>query len=116
LPGDFHTDDIGNSYDLIVASGILNFVTTNFDRFIGKIANALSTNGYFLLIGRFSETEGYPQENILNWLWGYMNGISPPPTREKVETALSKASMKFVRQVQSGRFDGLLYQRKDDNG
>jgi SAM-dependent methyltransferase len=116
LSGDFNIDDIGNSYDLIVASGILDFAATNLDRFIGKIANALSANGYFLLIGRFSETEGYPQENILSWLRGYMNGVSPPPTRTRVETALSKAHMTCVRQVQSGRFDGQLYQKESDNG
>jgi hypothetical protein len=116
LCGDFNTDDVGNSYDLIVASGILNFVSTNLEKFMEKIANALSANGYFLLIGRFSETEGCPQENILGWLHGYMNGISPPPTRKRVETALNKACMEFVSQVQSGRFEGLLYQRKNGNG
>lgn len=112
LSGDFNSDDIGTSYDLIIASGVLDFTTEDLNSFIDKIANALSENGYLLLIGRFSETEGYPQDNMLNWLWGYMNGIAPPPTQKRIETAAENAHLKYVRDIQSGRFSGYLYRRE----
>lgn len=112
LQGDFNTDDIGNSYDLIIASGVLDFAMEDLNGFINKIASALSETGYFLLIGRFSETEGYPQDNILNWLWGYMNGILPPPTRKRIETATASSHLNFIRNVQLGRFSGQLYRRE----
>lgn len=112
LSGDFNTDDIGNSYDLIIASGVLDFVTEDLNTFISKISNALSQKGYFLLIGRFPETEGYPQDNILNWLWGYMNGISPPPTRKHIEVATDTAHLKLISNIQQGRFSAQLYRRE----
>lgn len=112
LSGDFNTDDLGACYDLVVASGILDFAAGDLSLFIEKIANSLSENGYLLLVGRYSETGGYPQKNILSWLSGYMNGIAPPPTKKRVEAALSKARLSFVHGVDSGRFQGDLYQKE----
>ena len=111
LAGDFNNDEIGGPYDLVVASGILDFATDDLDGFMGKISEALLDNGYFLLIGRCSDTGGYPQEDILNWLSGYMDGVKPPPTKIRVETALSKAHFVPVRTIQSGRFQGFLYKK-----
>lgn len=111
LEGDFNTDGIGDNYNLIVASGILDFTTDDLDSFISKIAMALSTDGYFLLVGRCTITEGYPRENILSWLSGYMNDIKPPPTQSRLEEVLEKAQLQFVRLIQSGRFQGILYKK-----
>ena len=111
LSGDFNTDDIGGGYDLIVASGILDFTTGSLGGFFEKIAAALTDNGYLLLIGRFSETEGYPQENMISWLSGYMNGIKPPPAKQHVEAGLKVSGLQEVRSVQSGRFEGCLYRK-----
>lgn len=112
LSGDFNTDDIGACYDLVVASGILDFATSDLHMFIEKIANALADNGYLLLVGRYSETGSYPQKNILSWLSGYMNGINPPPAKKRVEAVLSNAQLSFVHSVNSGRFQGDLYQKE----
>ena len=111
LAGDFNTDDIGDSYDMIIASGILDFATDDLEGFMAKISEALLEDGYLLLIGRYSETEGYTQDNILAWLSGYMNGIKPPPTRSRVETALKKAQLQIVCSIESGRFQGYLYKK-----
>ena len=111
LVGDFNTDEIGNSYDMVIASGILDFATGDLDSFISKISDALLDNGYLLLIGRYSDKEGYTQDNILGWLSGYMNGIKPPPTRNRVETALNKGRLQLVHSIQSGRFQGYLYKK-----
>lgn len=111
LSGDFNIDEIGGSYDMVIASGILDFATDDLDGFIAKISASLLENGYLFLIGRYSDTEGYTQDNILGWLSGYMNGIKPPPTRNRVETALKKAQLQLVRRVQSGPFQGYLYKK-----
>lgn len=112
LSGDFNVDDIGNEYDLIIASGILDFATSNINDFMLKISNALKERGYLILIGRFSNGEGYPSENILSWLSGYLSGMTPPPSKKEVENALGRANMHFIRLINSGRFQGLIYQKQ----
>ncbi len=107
----FNTDGIGSSYNLIIASGILDFASENLNSFIKKIAVALLESSYLLLVGRYSETDNYPKENILSWLSGYMYGISPPPTKSQVELALTNSALKAVRTIQSGRFHGNLYKK-----
>ncbi len=111
LTGDFNTDDIGESYNLIVASGILDFTTEDLNNFMKKIAVALLDDSYFLLVGRYSDTESYPKENILSWLSGYMNGIKPPPTKKQVDFALNNSNLKAVHAIQSGQFLGCLYKK-----
>lgn len=111
LAGDFNTDDIGGSYDLIVASGILDFAADDLNGFMGKIAGALSDHGYFLLIGGYREGGECPKENMLSWLSGYMSGIKLPPTKDQVEIALDKSRLQAVREIQSGRFQGCLYKK-----
>ncbi|WP_313581137.1 methyltransferase [Lacrimispora sp.] len=111
LSGDFNTDGIGSSYNLIIASGILDFATESLNVFMKKIAAALLNSSYLLLVGHYSETDNYPKENILSWLSGYMNGINPPPTRSQVELALTNSALKAVRTIQSGRFHGNLYKK-----
>ena len=111
IAGDFNTDDIGESYHLIVASGILDFTTEDLNNFMKKLAAAILDDSYFLLVGRYSETENYPKENILSWLSGYMNGIKPPPTKKQVDLALNNSNLKTVHAIQTGRFPGCLYKK-----
>ena len=68
LEGDFNVDAIGDGYDLIIASGIFNFVNMDITEFICKLSDALVLNGYLLIIGSFFENEEYHKEHILNWL------------------------------------------------
>ena len=51
LEGDFNVDAIGDGYDLIIASGIFNFVNMDITEFICKLSDALVLNGYLLIIG-----------------------------------------------------------------
>lgn len=111
LAGDFNTDDIGSGYDFIVASGILDFATNDLQAFLAKIADALSDQGYLLLVGRYAQADSPPTQNIVSWLSGYMAGVNPPPLKEQVEAALEKTQLSHVRTVDSGRFQGTLYQK-----
>ena len=72
LEGDFNVDAIGDGYDLIIASGIFNFVNMDITEFICKLSDALVLNGYLLIIGSFFENEEYHKEHMLNWLKGYI--------------------------------------------
>lgn len=48
FPGDYLSDDLGDSYDLIFASSTLNFAIGNLDELLLKIYKALKPKGYFI--------------------------------------------------------------------
>ncbi|MGL5512274.1 MAG: hypothetical protein ACRDBM_03420 [Sporomusa sp.] len=50
MRGDFTVDPIDTGYDLIIASGILNFAKANLSRLLEKLALALTPSGYLYLV------------------------------------------------------------------
>lgn len=46
IEGDFNKDDIGKDYNLILASGILDFAKEHLDSVMKKLYRALTSNGY----------------------------------------------------------------------
>ena len=112
LEGDFNVDVIGDGYDLIIASGIFNFVNMDITEFICKLSDALVLNGYLLIIGSFFENEEYHKEHILNWLKGYINGMKPAPKKSEIEQSVQKANLSLEKRIKVGLFAGEL-RRKD---
>ena len=112
LEGDFNVDAIGDGYDLIIASGIFNFVNMDITEFICKLSDALVLNGYLLIIGSFFENEEYNKEHILNWLKGYINGMKPAPKKSEIEQSMQKANLSLEKRIKVGLFAGEL-RRKD---
>ena len=112
LEGDFNVDAIGDGYDLIIASGIFNFVNMDITEFICKISDALVLNGHLLIIGSFFENEEYHKEHILNWLKGYINGMKPAPKKSEIEQSMRKANLSLEKRIKVGLFAGEL-RRKD---
>lgn len=112
LEGDFNVDAIGDGYDLIIASGIFNFVNMDITEFICKLSDALVLNGYLLIIGSFFENEEYHKEHILNWLKGYINGMKPAPKKSEIEQSMQKANLSLEKRIKVGLFAGELH-RKD---
>jgi ribosomal protein L11 methyltransferase (prmA) len=112
LEGDFNVDAIGDGYDLIIASGIFNFVNMDITEFICKLSDALVLNGYLLIIGSFFENEEYHKEHILNWLKGYINGMKPAPKKSEIEQSMQKENLSLEKRIKVGLFAGEL-RRKD---
>lgn len=112
LEGDFNVDAIGDGYDLIIASGIFNFVNIDITEFICKLSDALVLNGHLLIIGSFFENEEYHKEHILNWLKGYINGMKPAPKKSEIEQSMQKANLSLEKRIKVGLFAGEL-RRKD---
>lgn len=112
LEGDFNVDAIGDGYDLIIASGIFNFVNMDITEFICKVSDALVLNGHLLIIGSFFENEEYHKEHILNWLKGYINGMKPAPKKSEIEQSMRKANLSLEKRIKVGLFAGEL-RRKD---
>lgn len=112
LEGDFNVDAIGDGYDLIIVSGIFNFVNIDITEFICKLSDALVLNGHLLIIGSFFENEEYHKEHILNWLKGYINGMKPAPKKSEIEQSMRKANLSLEKRIKVGLFAGEL-RRKD---
>lgn len=108
LEGDFNVDVIGDGYDLIIASGIFNFVNMDITKFICKLSDALVLNGYLLIIGSFFENEEYHKEHMLNWLKGYINGMKPAPKKSELKQSMQKANLSLKKRIKVGLFEGEL--------
>lgn len=111
IEGDFKQDSFGGPYDLLIASGVLDFAADNLSQFLQKIADALSPNGFLLIIGQLSNNQEQPPQRLVGWLTGRLNGLPLAPSGSDVESTLKKAGVIRLREVSAGRFRGLLYQK-----
>lgn len=92
MRGDFMVDSIGDNYDLIIASGILDFASANLKEMTGKIAQALTPSGYLYLVShRVSDDYLSPKESIVGWLSSHLAGLDILQTRSNIELALTSA-------------------------
>lgn len=107
--GDFNLDPFGGPYDLVIASGILNFVTDDLSDFFRKISGSLKANGYLLIIGPTTSESNKVPANMLSWLSGFLDGIPLPPSKQEIETSLQKASLTFANRIHVAMFEGTLY-------
>lgn len=112
LSGDFNKDSLEGPYDMIIASGILNFVTIDLCEFIQKMASALIKGGHLLVVGRFSDQHHDAPPNMVGWLSGFLDGIPLPPDERSMTRAFQKAGFSSAGSLSDGIFEGQLY-RKD---
>ncbi|OAM92473.1 Dimerisation domain-containing protein [Pelosinus fermentans] len=95
MRGDFMTDPIGGNYDLIIASGILDFANANLKELTAKIAQALTPSGYLYLVShRVSDDYISPKESIVGWLSSHLAGLDILQTRSNIELALTSAGFR----------------------
>jgi hypothetical protein len=95
MRGDFMTDPIGGNYDLIIASGILDFANANLKELTTKIAQALTPSGYLYLVShRVSDDYISPKESIVGWLSSHLAGLDILQTRSNIELALTSAGFR----------------------
>jgi hypothetical protein len=95
LRGDFMVDPIGENYDLIIASGILDFASGKLQEMTTKIAQALTPSGYLYLAShKVSDDYLSPKEPIVGWLASHLAGLAILQTRSKIELALTHAGFR----------------------
>lgn len=104
--GDFTVDGIGAGYDLIIASGIMDFAGDKPQALAAKMAGALNPQGYlYLVCHNIGSDLLSPKEPIVNWLSSRLDGLEILLTKERVEAALTEAGFRKVRAVQQ---DGVI--------
>lgn len=74
--GDFNLDHIGSGYDLLLASGILDFAKDHLEELMGKLTKALTPDGIlYLVTNEISEDFQTPPQSILGWLSSHLDGL-----------------------------------------
>ncbi|MBS5957307.1 MAG: methyltransferase domain-containing protein [Clostridiales bacterium] len=109
MEGDFNKDGIGEDYDLIIASGVLDFAKDYLDSFLEKLKHALSANGYlYIVTHEVSEDYQNPPESILGWLSSHLDGLDLLLTKNTIEKALMKHGFHCMEKRDvGGMFKGL---------
>jgi len=111
VSGNFNTDDFGENYDLIIASGILNFVEGDLPCFIQRISLSIKEGGYLLVIGQYADHDYDVPSNMLSWLSGFLNGVALPPSRSEIEEAIKKTGLEAADAFKDRIFEGRLYRK-----
>lgn len=109
IEGDFNADDIGKGYDLIIASGVLDFAKDHLDSVMSKLYNALTSNGYlYVVTHNVSEDYQDPPESILGWLSSHLDGLDVLLTKRDIENALTRHGFQHIHSDDDGGvFEGL---------
>ncbi len=109
IEGDFNKDNVGKDYDLIIASGILDFAKDHLDSLMKKLYNALTSKGYlYVVTHNVSEDYLYPPESILGWLSSHLDGLDLLLTKKNIENALENHGFQNAQRDDiDGAFDGL---------
>lgn len=95
--GNFIKDDFGSHYDLVIASGILDFCG-DLDQMLGKIYNAMNAGGYLYVdTHRINDSFTAPSQSIIGFLATHMDGLNILKTNNQILTAIEKAG--FIKHV-----------------
>lgn len=109
MEGDFNTDALDGGYDLIIASGIIDFARDHLDALMAKLRGALNPGGYLYLVAHnVSEDYQSPPEAILGWLSSHLDGLDILLTGKTIEEALARHGFAFIGSNDAGgAFKGL---------
>ncbi len=111
IAGDFNTDPIDGPYDVIIASGILNFVQGDLSDFILKLSASLTEGGYLLIVGQYADHENNAPANILSWLSGFLSGLPLPPSSQEIAKAVQAAGLITTDRLGDERYEGQFYRK-----
>lgn len=117
MQGDFNTDEIGGGYDLIIASGILDFAKDHLDTLLDKLRRALTARGYLYIVTHDVDDDyQFPPESILGWLSSHLDGLDLLLTKKTIDDALFRHGFRWVGENDvGGVFKGLPGKFYDTN-
>lgn len=97
--GNFLVDHIGESYDLIIASGILDFAYKDLDSFMIKMRDSLKDGGHIFVYSLALDEN--PEVNTnLRWLSGFVSSEVIPVTKDKIVGAIEKSKLEIVKKTE----------------
>ena len=105
--GDFNKDSIGEGYDLVWASGVLQFAT-DINKIVKKVYEALNPNGVFISLSPFGQTHERtkPEPIVLTLLTMALMGQDIGVNQGHVANSMQKAGFKSVQSQKIDTFMG----------
>ncbi len=92
-------DSIGSGYDVVIASGIIDFSKNNPDFLIKKIYDSLNDGGYIYLVSHeVSEDYLRPRESIVGWLSSHLEGLDILLTKKTIVESLERIGFSKVQE------------------
>lgn len=118
VAGDFCQDALGDEYDLVIASGVLEFGGEQLPELIASVYKACKPGGYLYLVGHnISDNMTQPKEAILGWLSSQLAGLDILKPKSIIRHALETGGFKPLGQdKQQGviqKLQGEWYQKTD---
>ncbi len=99
--GDFNLDHLGTGYDLILASGILDFAKDHLEELMGKLAKALTPEGIlYLVTNEITEDFQAPPQSILGWLSSHLDGLDLLLSADTIKAQLMKHNFVKVNVIE----------------
>lgn len=117
IQGDFVTDDFGNGYDLVIASGILDFAGTQVHELLARIYHSCRPGAYLYLVSHDVNDElTSPKESILGWLSSHLAGLHILRPKSQIKSALLSAGFEPVQEMEQqgaiAKLQGEWYKKK----
>lgn len=98
--GDFISDDFGCDYDLIIASGIMDFAYKDVKAFLRKLKNGVASNGYIFLYSSSLSKDDTLINRELRWLSGRLRSNLVIVSKEEVEQGLKDVGLEVVKKTE----------------
>ena len=98
MAGDYTTDAIGDSYDLIIACGTLYFAKNHLNEIISKIHNALNPGGIFISVhNEVSHERTKPGGHVSDFLFNELSGMDMIFSRGTIAETIMHCGFKSAR-------------------
>ena len=100
--GNFVTDEFNEKYDLIIATGVLDFVG-DLDKMVKKLYGSLSDDGY-IYVGThgLNKERTAPKRFILGWLSSHLDGLDILKPDLQVKESFLNGGFEIVNQNENG--------------
>ncbi|GMQ59829.1 methyltransferase [Vallitalea sediminicola] len=100
--GNFVTDSFDDKYDLIIASGVLDFVG-DLEKMISKLCDSLNDDGYiYISTHGINEEFTAPKKYILGWLSSHLNGLDILKPDPIIRKTIKDSGLEIIFNDESG--------------
>ena len=115
MEGNFLSDDIGEDYDFIIASGIFPFAQNMLEFLVKKISNALQKDGVLLVYDTAFAAEKDKPRYAARWLKGNLKRKKQSPSKEMIITAMSSVNLKEITADSDGLYPVIIFRKVCDD-
>ena len=115
MEGDFLSDDIGEDYDFIIASGIFPFAQAMLKPLVKKISNALQKDGVLLVYDTAFAAEKDKPRYAARWLKGNLKRKNQSPSKEMIIAALGSVNLKEITADSDGLYPVIVFRKVCDD-